>query len=115
MNKIDISISYSHFKDIFTTFFYARINSGISSGALSAIKAAKEYWVLFDSELRSDITRIAMSAHHPKEAMEAANEFVKWTNRNQQATRSYKQPIPLTVLPVVDLKPHNGGKNDNRK
>ncbi|BAS48357.1 hypothetical protein AANUM_1126 [Aggregatibacter actinomycetemcomitans NUM4039] len=47
MNEINISIPYMLFKDVFTTYFYARMNNGFCVSAHSAIDAAKKYWMLF--------------------------------------------------------------------
>lgn len=59
MNEININIPYSRFVDIFCCYFYMRMNSGDPSSVTRALDDAKKHWLLFDSDLRSDIIRIA--------------------------------------------------------
>ena len=111
MNEIEISIKYSRFVDIFGCYFYTRMNNVLATSVTRAIDDAKKHWPLFDSELRSDIIRIAETANYLCVVQNYVNHFIKWANSQFSAKQDYTTPQPLVnVLPVVDLKPYKGDK-----
>lgn len=111
MNEIEISIKYSRFVDIFGCYFYTQMNNGLATSVTQALDDAKKHWLLFDSELRSDIIRIAETANYPCVVQNYVNHFIKWANSQFSTKQDHNTPRPLVdVLPVVDLKPHKGDK-----
>lgn len=100
MNEINIGIPHSRFSDIFGCYFYVRMNSGEPSAVTRALDDAKYSWLMFGSELRNDIIRMAESANYPAVVNNYVNNFIEWA-----APQDYNSPRPLVdVLPVVDLK-----------
>ena len=110
MNEININTPYSRFVDIFGCYFYVRMNSCYPSAVTRALDDAKYSWLMFGSELRSDIIRMAESASYPAVVNNYVNNFIEWANSQFNAPQDYNTPRPLVdVLPVVDLKPCKGG------
>ena len=107
MNEIEISIKYSRFVDIFGCYFYMRMNNGLAISVTRAIDDAKKHWLLFDSDLRSDIIRIAETANYLCVVQNYVNHFIKWANSQFNAPQDYNTARPLVdVLPVVNYKKH---------
>lgn len=105
MNEININIPYSRFSDIFGCYFYVRMNSGDPSAVTRALDDAKKHWLLFDSDLRSDIIRIAETANYPCVVQNYVNHFIKWANSQFSTKQDHNTPRPLTnVLPVINYK-----------
>ena len=105
MNEINISIPHSRFSDIFGCYFYVRMNSGDPSAVTRALDDAKKHWLLFDSELRSDIIRMAETANYPCVVQNYVNHFIKWANSQFSEKQDYNTARPLVdVLPVVNYK-----------
>lgn len=105
MNEININIPYSRFSDIFGCYFYVRMNSGDTSSVTLALDDAKYSWLMFGSELRNDIIRIAESAHYPIVVKNYVNNFIEWAKSQFNAPQDYNTARPLVdVLPVVNMK-----------
>ena len=104
MNEIEISIKYSRFVDIFGCYFYTRMNNGFAISVTRAIDDAKKHWLLFDSDLRSDIIRIAETANYPCVVQNYVNHFIKWAKHYFDAPQETSTQRPLVdILPVVNL------------
>lgn len=111
MNEININIPYTRFSDIFGCYFYVRMNSGDPSSVTRALDDAKYSWIMFGSELRNDIIRMAESASYPAVVNNYVNNFIEWAKSQFNAPQNYNSPRPLVdVLPVVDLKPYGDKK-----
>ena len=111
MNEININIPYTRFSDIFGCYFYVRMNSGDPSSVTRALDDAKYSWLMFGSELRNDIIRMAESASYPAVVNNYVNNFIEWAKSQFNAPQDYNSPRQLVdVLPVVDLKPYGDKK-----
>ena len=90
-----------------------RINSSDPSAVTRALDDAKYSWLMFGSELRNDIIRTAKSANYPAVVNNYVNNFIEWAKSQFNAPQDYNTPRPLVdVLPVVDLKPYKGDKDE---
>lgn len=104
MNEINISIPHSRFSDIFGCYFYVRMNSGDPSAVTRALDDAKYSWLMFGSELRSDVIRTAESAHYPAVVKNYVNNFIELAKSQFDAPQDYNTARPLVdVLPVVNV------------
>jgi hypothetical protein len=111
MNEINISIPYSLFKTIFLEWFKTLIRSESILHTELAIITAKEYWILFDTDLRKDVVSIAKEVARIRPYQPFTDDFIEWANSQFNAPQDYNTPRPLVdVLPVVDLKPYKGSK-----
>ena len=105
MNEINISIPHSRFSDIFGCYFYTRMNSGDPSAVTRALDDAKYSWLMFGSELRNDIIRMAESANYPAVVNNYVKNFIEWANSQFSTKQDHNTPRPLTnVLPVINYK-----------
>ena len=105
MNEINISIPYSLFKTIFLEWFKTLIRSGSILYTELAIINAKEYWILFDTDLRKDVVSIAKEVARIRPYQSFTDDFIEWANSQFNAPQDYNSPRPLVdVLPVVNYK-----------
>lgn len=108
MNEINISIPYSLFKTIFLEWFKTLIQSESILRAELAIITAKEYWILFDTDLRKDVVSIAKEVARIRLYQSFTDDFIEWANSQFNAPQDYNSPRPLVdVLPVVNYKKHS--------
>ena len=115
MNEINISIPYSLFKTIFLEWFKTLIQSESILRAELAVITVKEYWILFDTDLRKDVVSIAKEVAHVHPYQPFTCDFITWANARFNDKQDYNTARPLVdVLPVVDLKPY-GDKKCNKK
>lgn len=115
MNEINISIPYSLFKTMFLEWFKTLIRSGSILYTELAIINAKEYWILFDTDLRKDVVSIAKEVAHVHPYQPFTCDFITWANARFNDKQDYNTARPLVdVLPVVDLKPYKGSKKWNK-
>ena len=105
MNEINISIPYSLFKTIFLEWFKTLIQSESILRAELAVITVKEYWILFDTDLRKDVVSIAKEVARIRLYQSFTDDFIEWANSQFNAAQDYNSPRPLVnVLPVVNLK-----------
>ena len=78
MNEINISIPYSLFKTMFLEWFKTLIRSGSILYTELAIINAKEYWILFDTDLRKDVVSIAKEVAHVHPYQPFTDDFIEW-------------------------------------
>ena len=115
MNEINISIPYSLFKTIFLEWFKTLIRSESILYTELAIINAKEYWILFDTDLRKDVVSIAKEVARIRPYQQFTDDFIEWAKSQFNVPQDYNTARPLVdVLPVVNLKPY-GGKKCNKK
>ena len=106
MNEINVSIPYSLFKDIFTLAFSFRLipSVGDDSACISTDKA-KKYWILLDSETRSDLIWVCLTYLDKGGDSEDVKEFINWASENISVEHRKNLQRPLVdILPVVNLK-----------
>ena len=105
MKEINISIPYSLFKTIFLEWFKTLIRSESILRTELAIITAKEYWILFDTDLRKDVVSIAKEVAHVRPYQLFTDDFIEWSKSQFNAPQDYNSPRPLVdVLPVVNYK-----------
>lgn len=108
MNEINISIPYSLFKTIFLDWFKTLIQSESILHTELTIITTKEYWILFDTDLRESIVSIAKEVAHANPYQPFANDFIAWAHENRDVKQDYNTARPLVdVLPVVNYKKHS--------
>lgn len=105
MNEINISIPYSLFKTIFLDWFKTLIQSESILHTELAIITAKEYWILFDTDLRKDVVSIAKEVARIRPYQPFTGDFITWADTRFNDKQDYNTARPLVdVLPVVDYK-----------
>lgn len=105
MNEINVSIPYSLFKDIFTLAFSFRLIPSVSDdSACLSIDKAKKYWILLDSETRSDLIWVCLTYLYEGGDSEDVKEFINWAseNINVEHRKNLQRPL-VDILPVVNL------------
>ena len=105
MNEINVSILYSLFKDIFTLAFSFRLIPSVSDdSACLSIDKAKKYWILLDSETRSDLIWVCLTYLDKGGDSEDVKEFINWAgeNINVEHRNNLQRPL-VNMLPVVNL------------
>ena len=98
MNEINISIPYSLFKTMFLEWFKTLIRSGSILYTELAIINAKEYWILFDTDLRKDVVSIAKEVAHARPYQPFTGDFITWANTRFNDEQDYN-----TARPLVDV------------
>ena len=89
------------------------MNNGLATSVTRAIDDAKKHWLLFDSDLRSDIIRIAETANYLCVVQNYVNHFIKWANSQFSTKQDHNTPRPLVdVLPVVNMAKVNHKAGD---
>lgn len=108
MNEININIPYSDFKNFFYRWFNIELDFNRPE-VISAIEKAKKYWILFDSDAREQIIKIAQHHLSPFDDIDLIEEFITWTEQNRNKRQETNTAKPLSnFLPVKDLKPYKG-------
>jgi hypothetical protein len=111
MNEIKVGVPYSRFKDIFTCYFFARINSENQESVKLAIRDAINYWSSFDSELRNEIIRI--SEFSIEKNSRRLEKFILWAKHYFDTPQETNTQRPLVdMLPVVNMAKVNHKSGD---
>lgn len=114
MNEINVSIPYSLFKDIFTLAFSFRLIPSVSDdSACLSIDKAKKYWILLDSETRSDLIWVCLTYLDKGGDSEDVKEFINWASENINVEHRNNLQRPLVdILPVVNMAKVNHKAGD---